>query len=103
MLLAGAIVERLTRTAAGTPVAATALRLNDQAAIARAAWAEAGVPGDRVAGSAALSGTLLNTRGGRNLTALHLDRDLVDAAQIDHCPLVPRLIVAESGLRIVSV
>ncbi len=84
VLLAGAIAARLMDRAA--------CELNDQAAIARAAWLE--VAGNLAADSpelvAALAATLRQTQGGRNLARLGLDADLADAAAIDRYALVPR-------------
>jgi len=103
VLLAGAIGERLTATAAAV--------LNDQAAIARAAWLQA--IGDPLAElpwlTARLTATLHETQGGRNLKRLGLESDLDDAAAIDRFSIVPKLEaiansggIAECRLRIVS-
>ena len=90
MLLAGAIAARLTDHAAA--------ELNDQAAIARAAWLQAiepprSAPGAAIAPrpqlSAALAKTLRETQGGRNLIRLGLADDLEDAAAVDRHQLVP--------------
>jgi 2-phosphosulfolactate phosphatase len=85
VLLAGAIAARLTP--------AGAAQLNDQAAIARAAWLDA--IGDPTAElpelTRALARTLRDTQGGRNLGRLGLDRDIDDAAAIDRYAIVPRI------------
>jgi 2-phosphosulfolactate phosphatase len=84
VLLAGAIAARLT------PVAAA--ELNDQAAIARAAWLQvANDPlADRQSLAAVLAQALRETQGGRNLKRLGLQRDIDDAAAIDRYALVPQ-------------
>ncbi len=85
VLLAGAIAARLK--------AAVAAQLNDQAAIARAAWLQAaGNPNADLAELIpALALTLRETQGGRNLKRLGLETDIDDAAAIDRFDLVPRL------------
>ena len=85
VLLAGAIAERLTASAAA--------ELNDQAAIARAAWLEAiGNPDAELPWLAArLAAALRETQGGRNLKRLGLESDIDDAAAIDRFSIVPRL------------
>jgi 2-phosphosulfolactate phosphatase len=101
VLLAGAIAARLT--------AAAAAELNDQAAIARAAWLEAmdDVGADSTALAARLAATLRETQGGRNLKRLGLESDIDDAAALDRFSIVPKLepiatsaAVAEYCLRI---
>ncbi len=90
VLLAGAIVERLT--------GACAWDINDEAALARDAWTAA------VAGTSAsevesrLVEALPASLGGRNLVALNMDHDIALAAQLDHFAIVPRYRAACGGL-----
>jgi 2-phosphosulfolactate phosphatase len=82
VLLAGAIVARLTESAYWTP--------NDEAVIARAAWTQ--VEG-RLTGSdlkARLTEALRASHGGRNLLSIGMGPDIEQAAEIDRFPLVPR-------------
>ena len=113
VLLAGAIVARLTapasdrhRSAAvpdntvpddtvprGTVTSLTVpsdLTLNDQAAIARAAWLLAVAGLGQQPPMELLRRELRQTQGGRNLAALGLEADLADAAAIDCYSIVPR-------------
>jgi 2-phosphosulfolactate phosphatase len=98
VLLAGAIVARLTAPAGDRHRSATApgetatggIVLNDQAAIARDAWLLAvAEPGEQELANL-LRRELRQTQGGRNLAALHLEADLADAAAIDRYAIVPR-------------
>jgi 2-phosphosulfolactate phosphatase len=86
VLLAGAIAACLTVQAAGD--------LNDQAAIARAAWLQVADMSPAELSAAELSAkvalTLRDTQGGRNLKRLGLERDIDDAAAIDRFALVPQ-------------
>jgi len=85
VLFAGAVIDRLLRD--GT-VDETAQ--NDQARIARAAWQEA-CGGESPISAVRLAAELRNTQGGRNLKAIHLERDIDDAARIDLLRVVPEL------------
>jgi 2-phosphosulfolactate phosphatase len=93
VLLAGAIVARLTAPAGNRHRSATALNaivVNDQAAIARDAWLMAvAEPGEQPLAER-LRKELRQTQGGRNLAALALEADLADAAAIDRYAIVPR-------------
>jgi 2-phosphosulfolactate phosphatase len=88
VLCAGAIVDRLT-----TWELVIARDLNDEARIARDAWRETmrGLEIDDPGAIETLARTLRDTRGGRNLVALGLERDIDAAAQIDRFPIVPEL------------
>lgn len=86
VLLAGAIVDRLAHA---DP------ELNDSARIAMDAWhgglAAAGLSGTTAAAEPArLAAVLQQSRGGRNLTRLKLEADILDAARIDRFAIVPR-------------
>ena len=79
VLLAGAIVDRLSPAAAVDESA-----LNDQARIALAAWREIAARDDGAGVSPkTLAAELRHSQGGRNLKALRLEQDIDDAAQID--------------------
>ncbi len=85
MLLAGAIADRLS--ALGD--------LNDSAALAADAWrgalTAAGSSGSAFEqiDPAVLAAILKVSRGGRNLTRLGLEADILDAARIDCLSVVP--------------
>jgi 2-phosphosulfolactate phosphatase len=86
VLLAGAIVSQLV------PDGFTPVEMDDQAALARAAWRA--IP--RAPSDGALARDLLATLGGRNLAELDrahgtkLADDIVRAAQVDQHTIVPR-------------
>lgn len=88
VLFAGAVIDRLLIN--GT-VDETAQ--NDQARIARAAWREA-TGGESRVSVERLAAELRKTQGGRNLKAIHLERDIDDVAQLDSLRVVPELDVA---------
>jgi 2-phosphosulfolactate phosphatase len=89
VLFAGAVVDRLL--AAG---AVDENLQNDQARIARAAWRQAS--GDVwPLEPATLAAELRNSQGGRNLKAIHLERDIDDAAKFDTIGVVGELDLAE--------
>ena len=98
VLLAGAIVARLTAPAGDRHRSAIALKeiavnelvLNDQAAIARDAWLLAVAKQGTQPLADLLRKQLRQTQGGRNLAALDLEDDLADAAAIDRYAIVPR-------------
>ena len=75
-LFAGAVADRLRR-----PV----VELNDQALLARDAWRSFEICGRPLAAA------LRECQGGRNLIGEGFDADIDTAAQIDACPVVPRL------------
>lgn len=89
VLFAGAAIDRLISDGAVDEMAQ-----NDQARIARAAWREA-TGGESPISAARLAAELRDSQGGRNLKALHLERDIDDAAQIDSLNVVPELNVAD--------
>jgi 2-phosphosulfolactate phosphatase len=103
VLLAGAIVARLTSPAGDQPRSANApgdkalvdkasseIVLNDQAILARDAWLLAlSRQGDQPL-TELLRNQLRQTQGGRNLAALNLEADLADAAAIDRYAILPR-------------
>lgn len=82
VLLAGAIVERVAGHGAGRSV------LNDQAAIAADAWVGLDVDASDAGKLAAI---LRETRGGRRLVEIGLERDIEMAARIDQVAIVPEL------------
>ncbi|HEX3998731.1 MAG TPA: 2-phosphosulfolactate phosphatase [Pirellulales bacterium] len=88
VLFAGAAIDRLIESGAIDEMAQ-----NDQARIARAAWRQA-VGGQSSGLPATLAAELRNTQGGRNLKAIHLDRDIDDAAKLDLLRVVPELDLA---------
>ena len=97
VLLAGAIVARLTapagdrnRSAAAPSEKCGQHRANDQAAIARDTWLLAVAELGEQTLAQRLCKELRQTQGGRNLAALHLENDLADAAAIDRYAIVPR-------------
>ena len=84
-LAAGAFVVRFNE--AGDAEQAT---LNDQAQLVVSDWLRT-VAGDAgVAGQGALIEALRQSRGGRNLAAIHQDGDIALAAAIDSLDVVPR-------------
>ena len=82
VLLAGAIVERVTGHGAGRCV------LDDQGAIAADAWR--GLDLD-ASDAGKLAAILRETRGGRRLVEIGLERDIAMAARIDRVTIVPEL------------
>lgn len=80
-LVAGAMVGRLAAGEAG--------ELNDQAEVARDAWLEV-ASGDDALRPYRVWQALRASRGGRNLVALGMERDIELAAQIDTSRLLPR-------------
>jgi phosphosulfolactate phosphohydrolase-like enzyme len=88
VLFAGAVVDQLLRDGAVDETAQ-----NDQARIARAAWREA-AGGESPLSAAKLAAELRDTQGGRNLKAIHLERDIDDAARLDSLRVVPELNLA---------
>lgn len=88
VLFAGAAIDELIGSGAVDESAQ-----NDQARIARATWRNA--IGDRSpVSSAALAAELRHTQGGRNVIAIHLERDIDAAAQLDSLPVVGELNLA---------
>jgi 2-phosphosulfolactate phosphatase len=85
VLFAGAVIDRLLSE--GTVDESTQ---NDQARIARAAWREA-CDGESPISAARLATELRDSQGGRNLKAIHLDRDIDDVAKLDSLRVVPEL------------
>ena len=85
VLFAGAVIDRLLTDGAVDETAQ-----NDQARIARAAWREA-TGGESPISTKKLAAELRNTQGGRNLKAIHLERDIDDVAQLDSLRVVPEL------------
>jgi len=81
VLLAGALAGRLA-DAAGW-------QLDDGAAMARAAWSAVSRGDDDELPSRVIA-TLRDSRGGRNLIAIGMDRDIETAAEIDRFNIVPR-------------
>jgi 2-phosphosulfolactate phosphatase len=93
-LLAGAVVHRLKAAGNSPGGPATSLVLNDQACLAELAWHA--LTGGRAPSPAELADRLARqTRGGRNVTALGLAADIVDAATIDRFSFVPELDVSQ--------
>jgi 2-phosphosulfolactate phosphatase len=88
VLFAGTAIDRLLCDGAVDEMAQ-----NDQARIARAAWREA-AGGESPLSVATLAAELRDTQGGRNLKAIHLERDIDAAAQIDSLRVVPELNLA---------
>ena len=88
VLFAGAVVDRLLGDGAVDESAQ-----NDQARIARAAWREA-CGGELPISAARLAAELRDTQGGRNLKAIHLERDIDDVAKLDSLRVVPELNLA---------
>ena len=88
VLFAGAVIDRLLSDGAIDEMAQ-----NDQARIARAAWREATGEQSPVS-METLAAELRNTQGGRNLKAIHLERDIDDAARLDLLRVVPELNLA---------
>jgi 2-phosphosulfolactate phosphatase len=82
VLLAGAIAERLADAADW--------QLDDAAALARDAWTAVWRDAADSARHARLTAALGASRGGRNLIAIGMDRDLETAAQIDRFNIVPK-------------
>jgi 2-phosphosulfolactate phosphatase len=86
VLLAGAIADRLS----------TLGELNDSATLAADSWRGALTAAGLSAGApeqidaARLAAILKQSRGGRNLTRLKLEADILDAARIDCLNVVPR-------------
>jgi 2-phosphosulfolactate phosphatase len=85
VLFAGAVADRLI----GAGAVDETLQ-SDQARIARAAWQQASGAKWPVK-PAALAAELRNSQGGRNLKAIHLERDIGDAAKIDAVGIVGEL------------
>jgi 2-phosphosulfolactate phosphatase len=83
VLLAGAIVARLTRDATWV--------VNDQATIARDAWITVVAGTDATTPCTALIGALRASKGGRNLVHLGMDHDIEQAAEVDRFAMVPRV------------
>lgn len=86
VLLAGAIVDRL---------APAGCELNDSAQLAADAWrgglAAAGLAVGTIAADApGMAAVLQHSQGGRNLTRLKLEADILDAARIDRFDFAPR-------------
>ena len=88
VLCAGAAVDRLISFGA-----IDESEQNDQARIARAAWQLAS-GGQSPVSPAKLAAELRDTQGGRNLAAIHLERDIEAAAQFDSLRVVPELDLA---------
>jgi len=80
-LVAGAMVERLA--------AGEVWDLNDQAELARDAWRQVAGRDDALRPYRVLT-ALRSSRGGRNLVAIGMHRDIELAAQIDTSNLLPR-------------
>jgi 2-phosphosulfolactate phosphatase len=98
VLAAGAIVEQLTRDGQLTRVGGVGgdVLLDDQAALARDAWRgvvgagfDIGACGESAPVNEPIAGALRESRGGQNLMALGLERDILVAARIDCHDLVP--------------
>ena len=83
VLFAGAVVEKLTGGDS-----APHIELNDSARIARDAWRSLGPAS---ADPQRLTEALLQSHGGRNVSALGLQNDIAAAAQIDRLNVVPSL------------
>ena len=71
--------------------------MNDQAWLARDAWRQAtsGPAPENSGTTEALSRTLRDSEGGRNLIALGLEPDIEAAAQMDSLRVVPELKVPD--------
>lgn len=82
VLLAGAIVQRITGKRPGH------FTMNDQAAIAADAWGGLDL---HASDSGKLASILRETRGGRRLLEIGLERDIEMAARIDQVSVVPEL------------
>jgi phosphosulfolactate phosphohydrolase-like enzyme len=82
VLLAGAITQRITGKHRGHHT------MNDQAAIAADAWAAMDL---QASDSGQLASVLRETRGGRRLVEIGLERDIEIAARIDRVTVVPEL------------
>lgn len=80
VLFAGAVTDELTRR--------DEYFINDQAAIAADAWR---VAARELRGAAPLAESLRESRGGRNLIELGLERDIVIAADIDRVTHLPKV------------
>jgi len=85
VLFAGAVVDRLIEAGAVDETLAS-----DQARISRAAWQQAS-GGKWPVAPATLAAELRNSQGGRNLKAIHLERDVEDAANVDSVQVVGEL------------
>lgn len=94
VLVAGAIVDRLTATRDKA-----AWQWNDEALIARDTWRAIASCTDS---SQTLLAALRDSRGGRNLVELGYDADIVMAAEVDSLRVVPEVLRADDGLRIVG-
>lgn len=93
VLLAGAIVERLT--------AAAQRDLNDQARIARDAWRSATCDVTELAElRRRLAAELRETQGGRNLIGMGLEADLEAAADMDRYSITPIFEASAGAIRI---
>ncbi|REK13063.1 MAG: 2-phosphosulfolactate phosphatase [Planctomycetota bacterium] len=88
VLLAGALVDRI----AGDDCPA----IDDQAALARDAWRTVFGSGEDL--PARLLPALVASRGGRNLSALGMQRDIEFAARVDEFQLVPRFDAASHSI-----
>lgn len=86
VLFAGAVVEKLTGDDSAPHV-----ELNDSARLAQDSWRALGA---KFADPRLLTEALLQSHGGRNVSALGLQDDIVTAAQIDRFEVVPVLEVA---------
>ena len=92
ILLAGAFAEEMQQGRGGGPA-----RLDDQAAIAAAAWNQ--VRTDFAAGTP-LAQSLRNSSGARSLIEIGLERDVEIAGQIDRFDLTPELDLASWSIRL---
>jgi len=86
VLFAGAVVEKLTGDDSARPI-----KLNDSARLAQDSWRSLD---PKSADPQRLTEALLQSRGGRNVSALGLQDDLATAAQIDRLDVVPILDLA---------
>ena len=93
VLMAGLLVERLQRQ--GGVQGALPYRLNAQAVTARESWISSFAPplalGAEPVDPELLAAQLRETIGGRNLTAVGLEADILTAARLDRFPSVPEL------------
>ena len=93
VLMAGLLVERLQRQ--GGVQGALPYRLNAQAVTARESWVSSFAPplalGAEPLDPELLAAQLRETIGGRNLTAVGLEADILTAARLDRFPSVPEL------------
>ena len=99
-LLAGAIVEELTRQdphPGPLPEGEGEIQFNDQAEIAADAWRAAI---GTLTGQSPLSSAIRHSRGGRNLIEIGQENDIDIAAQLDKFDIVPELDLPNWRIRI---